>query len=261
MSEEVKANKVGVYIDFENIKIPLENQGKALKYPEYGVFREVGESYGNVAIIKPFAVWDGMHREQVAFEECGIKTIPIVSNLKNAADISLTVDCLYNTFTMGLDTVVIFAGDGGYGPLINCLIDDLQRDVLVYSIKGSQKDAVYRRLKKNHRWFDEEFAHIISEGIVPDQTDPNMIMLAIIMDKLHKQYPSIGRSGLYKYILKHPELKKLGDGGCSGLLDTARGIDLIRELIPVWENKVLVRKVELNYDHPIVKELKLLKNT
>ena len=70
----------------------------------------------------------------------------------------------------------MFAGDGGFLPLINYLIDDCLKTVVLYSVRGSSNGAVIKRLKHSHLWIEDEMGGCIQPITQIDQKYLNLVI-------------------------------------------------------------------------------------
>lgn len=256
MTEEAQAKKrVAVFIDYENVHICLKETSKMINLERFNIFREIGEKYGKVVSVKPYAVWETMYTQQKAFENVGVKTVPILNNIKNATDITLVVDCLCSAFDADMDIVVLFAGDGGYSPLVNALIDDLDKEVYLYSVVNGTKHRVYERLGDKHLYIDEELKDVI---IVGEELRLEA-ELETIIKLLHRdlgKYPFVGRGHFFRYITTQSELKEYDPSVTGKNIDKLIAFKLINQKDIVVEEKN-IRIIEINYDHFIIKSLNL----
>jgi len=254
VEQSLNKPKVAIFIDFENICISLERISKRINLENFNIFREVGEIYGEVQYIKPYAVWHYLYNEQRAFEEAGIRTIPIFSDLKNATDISLVIDCLAAGFVDDIDIFVIFAGDGGYAPLVNFLIDKLKKEVYIYSVKSSTKEKVYQRLKDKHLFIDDELSDTLINFSDCD-FDPKLLLLIDLLNKGIMKLPIVIRSGFVTYAQQNAQLK---ENNCGELLDKAIELRLV---IPYsvgnksGDTNKPVRALNINYENPQIKKM------
>lgn len=249
--------RVAVFIDFENINISLGELALMIDTERYNIFREVGENYGKVVMIKPYACWDFMYPQQKAFEEIGIRTVPIFSSLKNATDITLVIDCMSSAFKDNVDTFVIFAGDGGYAPLVNYLIDELDKEVILLSVKESTKGKVYQRLGENHKLINDELKDVIVSNSGLEIT-PDLVKLVEILHQGLKKLEFMARRYFFNYICKHDYFKKFESDECGKLIDNAISLRLINSGFKENPNTTNNTRILLvNYEHPKVIELNL----
>lgn len=148
---EQSENRVGVYLDFDNIVISRYNQlhganqfakdkarhhtsshAKAdpavtariqLAMIDIGAVLDYASSFGSIVISRAYADWsaavNARYQRQLTDRAVDlIQLFPTVASLKNGADIRLAIDVMEDSFRLAdLTHIVIVAGDSDYIPL------------------------------------------------------------------------------------------------------------------------------------------------
>jgi uncharacterized protein (TIGR00288 family) len=256
MSNESE-KKVGVFIDYENVHICLEKNKKAFKLDSFGSFRSETEKIGNIKMIKAIANWTFWKDQEKAFGDEGIQTLSIFSDLKNAADIALVVDCMAAVHDNKIDTVIIFSGDGGYAPLLNYLTNE-GKDVYVFSVENGCNTKVYNRLKENHIIIDTVFKDQICD-VSELHINQSLINLTSTLHASMKNKDFMSRKYFLTYLqnnatFKDEKKEKLGD-----LIDDCLRLSLINSSFRPNPHNVdnPTRTLNVNYEHPLIQPLNL----
>lgn len=249
------AKKVGVFIDYDNIHISLEQDGKMISLEKYDIFREIGLQYGRVTMIKPFAIWDNLYLQEKAFAEVGITPVPVILKLKNATDIALVTNLLDAVYAKGIDVVVLFTGDGGYAPVVYHIIQELDRDVYVYSVSTGAHQKVYQPLKDKHILFDVEYDSSIVPLIAMEAEHAEAVRYLRSFRKL--DYVTQGYY-VKKLSEDHPIFSTKGKPYCSTLLDNLLSLkyceqDYVADPVKGGQTRI----VKINFAHPHVMALGL----
>jgi len=173
----------------------------------------------------------------------------------NTPVLSLVIDCLAAGFREDVDIFVIFAGDGGYAPLVNFLIDELKKEVYVYSVKGSTQEKVYQRLKDHHLFINDTISHTFIDFTACD-FDPNVLFLVNVLNEGIIKTTVVPRRTFIQYIQQNPKFKNT-EINCGELLDKAIQLRLVIPYTKENQNGTghLVRALSINYDHPEIKKM------
>jgi len=135
-------NRVSIYWDFENVRIP--HQANCLI--------DFAQSRGDVVTKKVYSHW---WRETWAFEyaldHVGFQRIDVQGEFKNSADWKLKSDCRAELdSSWSPDIIILVSGDGGFASLIR----ELQHHGKQVIVFGRQ-DVTSRKLE---RWANELYS-------------------------------------------------------------------------------------------------------
>jgi uncharacterized LabA/DUF88 family protein len=133
-TEERPHGDVALFIDWENIKISLQNRNK--ERPNLSALRDVAESFGRLVVARAYADWqEGWHADDppalyaAGIDPVYVPTRKFIANettegvrRKNSVDIKLTADCIEVSHQFpSVNTFVLVSGDGDFVHLVNIL--------------------------------------------------------------------------------------------------------------------------------------------
>ena len=204
------------------------------------------------------AKWDDFKRHRDAFIEFGINPTYAGTNHKNASDIALTVECMSALYEGQYDVFVIYAGDGGFGPLVSALLDK-GKEVYLCSVRGSTSELL-TRLSQQHTWFQDEW-----QGDLQDIQSPVVNPLCKeIVKTLHSLYTKckmtyVTRKYLLDKIIEYSATYGSQDYESAGLLlnEARDNLGLIFEEPAQHPKGGQFTIVKINYNNEIVKSLRL----
>lgn len=132
--EEQPHGDVALFIDWENIKLSLQNRNQ--ERPNLSALRDVAESFGRLVVARAYADWqEGWHADDppalyaAGIDPVYVPTRKFIANeaaesvrRKNSVDIKLTADCIEVSHQFPtVNTFVLVSGDGDFVHLVNIL--------------------------------------------------------------------------------------------------------------------------------------------
>ena len=133
-TEERPHGDVALFIDWENIKLSLQNRNQ--ERPNLSALRDVAESFGRLVVARAYADWqEGWHADDppalyaAGIDPVYVPTRKFIANettegvrRKNSVDIKLTADCIEVSHQFPtVNTFVLVSGDGDFVHLVNIL--------------------------------------------------------------------------------------------------------------------------------------------
>ena len=133
-TEERPHGDVALFIDWENIKLSLQNRNQ--ERPNVSALRDVAESFGRLVVARAYADWqEGWHADDppalyaAGIDPVYVPTRKFIANemtesvrRKNSVDIKLTADCIEVSHQFPtVYTFVLVSGDGDFVHLVNIL--------------------------------------------------------------------------------------------------------------------------------------------
>lgn len=133
-TEERPHGDVALFIDWENIKLSLQNRNQ--ERPNLSALRDVAESFGRLVVARAYADWqEGWHADDppalyaAGIDPVYVPTRKFITNettesvrRKNSVDIKLTADCIEVSHQFPtVNTFVLVSGDGDFVHLVNIL--------------------------------------------------------------------------------------------------------------------------------------------
>jgi uncharacterized LabA/DUF88 family protein len=252
-----ESKTVGIFIDYENVHISLEKKNLEFDPIKLETFRILAKQYGQHRRTTPVARWDGFIVHQNAFIEFGIQPLAVSGNAKNASDIALTVECMKSFYTESIDAYVIFAGDGGFIPLVNHLLNE-GKEVYLYSVKGATSEKLLR-LGDKHYWIEEQLHASLRPATV---LNPKYIQVVkVVYNALYvRKMPFLSRRQLFNFIKTQgaSQFGTLSDEEIGKLLDETIDFKLIyTEDQEHPDGGKPTRSVRINFDNPRVQMINL----
>ena len=152
---EPGGREVAVFLDWENIKISLEEVGRS---PDPGLLRRAVEQFGRMSVAKAYSDWsaESYRRDMETLYTSGIEPVYAPSKMPsgdegqmrwhhNSVDIKLAVDCTLVAATRpDIGTFVLVTGDADFIHVVNALRWQGRRVVVI----GTSWNAA-RRLVEN----------------------------------------------------------------------------------------------------------------
>jgi uncharacterized LabA/DUF88 family protein len=104
-------NRVSIYWDFENVRIP--HQAKCLI--------DFAQSRGNVVTQKVYSHWwRETWTSEYVLDRYGFERIDVLGEFKNSADWELKSDCLAELLSdLSPDIIILVSGDKGFASLVS----------------------------------------------------------------------------------------------------------------------------------------------
>lgn len=267
--EDLANNNICIIFDFENIEVNLREKYKlSLKEDGFIKIIENIKTKGNAKIknILVGAYWNNFISQKSFVIRSG-KTIDVICNTKSAADGALVVEVLklfIGQQSEEIDTFVLVAGDGGYGNLIQFLLEE-EKKVHLLSIKRSLNSDL-KKLIGEVEWIDTIL------GIVDENNyDINYVTpLGLTEDVksvirkargLLTRLPHLNKGYLIKQLLiastKHPPLNPYNtEAKCTELVNKCCELGIFQEYTHQIENGKDIPALKLDEMHILVLEVK-----
>jgi uncharacterized LabA/DUF88 family protein len=120
-------NRVSIYWDFENVRIPHKAN----------CLIDFAQSRGDVVTKKVYSQWwRETSKSKHVLARCGFERIDVWEKGKNSADRKLKSDCLAELYSSwSSDIIIIVSGDGGFASLVRKL-QLHEKQVIVFGPPG-----------------------------------------------------------------------------------------------------------------------------
>ncbi len=117
-----QANKIAVFIDFENIALSASNYFGDF---DLGLLLKAIQRRGRITLKRAYGDWSRLGKYRDAVRENAVELVQLYAYSyqqggKNRADIRLVIDVMESLFTLDyIETVVIVSGDSDFSPLMS----------------------------------------------------------------------------------------------------------------------------------------------
>ncbi len=117
-----QANKIAVFIDFENIALSASNYFGDF---DLGLLLKAIQRRGRITLKRAYGDWSRLGKYRDAVRENAVELVQLYAYSyqqggKNRADIRLVIDVMESLFTLDyIETIVIVSGDSDFSPLMS----------------------------------------------------------------------------------------------------------------------------------------------
>jgi len=256
-----------VLFDFENIVSSLqENYQLALTSDGFKKTISYVHSLGSTELKNIFvsAYWDNYKSYKQFPTITGTKKVDVPINTKNAADGALIIELMKLKVSSELDkitTIVLFAGDGGYGSLVRYLYEE-QKEVIIISVKNCTKDELAKLAQ--HTWIEDileikdkyTYNHqfLFKTTILPEWKS------VVVKAKSFTKLPYLDKNYLAKQVYqsydKHPPLNAYNTlEKCKKLVSDCCENGLFIEAERIVEDGKKTKYLIINSEHILIKDI------